>query len=254
MKESYRPYLLISLGIHLCLFALLFLVKGPQAPEVPSRRVVVRFSAQERKPVPSRAAGSAARAALPVMEPRELVGSLQLKGPAALKLPTVRAAAGPAVIRGSEEAVVERAAVRGRDEPLLPGKALAAAAPAPEQLFVREAENEVADAAESRERDSGFTPAAALEWKGKERSLLKQATIDFPTILLEEGLEVDVEAAFTVAPSGQVVEVEIIRSSGLASVDRAVERALLGYLFNRSGDSGTDKGRIKFRFRLERSD
>ena len=58
------------------------------------------------------------------------------------------------------------------------------------------------------------------------------------------------EAAFIVAPSGQVTSVVITRSSGFASVDREVEQALRDALFAES--SQEDSGRIQFRFRLER--
>ena len=61
-------------------------------------------------------------------------------------------------------------------------------------------------------------------------------------------------AEFTVAANGQVVKVDILRSSGYGSVDSAVERALYSYLFERSADSSEDVGRVQVRFRLERGD
>jgi TonB family protein len=82
------------------------------------------------------------------------------------------------------------------------------------------------------------------------RTLLLRPRLGFPVLLLEKGLEVDVEAAFIVAPSGQVTRIEITRSSGFASVDREVEQALRDALFAES--SQEDSGRIQFRFRLER--
>jgi TonB family protein len=84
--------------------------------------------------------------------------------------------------------------------------------------------------------------------------LLKTAGISFPDILREQGLEVDVVAVFTVAANGQVIEVDILRSSGYGSVDSAVERALYSYRFEPSADSSEDVGRVQYRFRLERSD
>jgi TonB family protein len=98
---------------------------------------------------------------------------------------------------------------------------------------------------------AGYMPPAALEWKTGGRSLLLQPRLRFPELLLEKGLEVDVEAAFIVAPSGQVTSVVITRSSGFASVDREVEQALRDALFAES--SQQDSGRIQFRFRLERA-
>jgi TonB family protein len=102
-----------------------------------------------------------------------------------------------------------------------------------------------------REQAAGYMPPAALEWKTGGRSLLLQPRLRFPELLLEKGLEVDVEAAFIVAPSGQVTSVVITRSSGFASVDREVEQALRDALFAES--SQQDSGRIQFRFRLERT-
>jgi TonB family protein len=64
---------------------------------------------------------------------------------------------------------------------------------------------------------------------------------------------VDVVAAFAVAPNGQVTRVEIMRSSGFASVDRAVVQALHNALFDASPGDAEDQGRISFHFRLERN-
>jgi TonB family protein len=105
-----------------------------------------------------------------------------------------------------------------------------------------------------RAKEGGYTEAGALEWRGRERKLLKTAGIAFPDILLDEGLEVDVVAVFTVASNGQVIEVDIVRSSGYASVDTAVQRALYGYLFEPAADSSEDVGQVQYRFRLERGD
>ena len=82
--------------------------------------------------------------------------------------------------------------------------------------------------------------------------MLKTAGISFPDILLDEGQEVEVVAVFTVAANGQVVEVDILRSSGYATVDTAVQRALYSYLFESSADSSEDVGQVQYRFRLER--
>ena len=60
------------------------------------------------------------------------------------------------------------------------------------------------------------------------------------------------EATFKVAPSGPVTQVEMTRSSGYSTVDRAVERALVNYLVEASATDDEDTGRIRFRFRLER--
>jgi TonB family protein len=134
----------------------------------------------------------------------------------------------------------------------LPQPSSPAAAPRlPAQLPVKEL---ATPPALTQAEESGFTEAGALEWRGRERKLLKTAGITFPDILLEEGLEVDVVAGFTVAANGQVIEVDIIHSSGYPSVDTAVQRALRSYLFEPSADSSEDVGQIQVRFRLERGD
>ena len=97
---------------------------------------------------------------------------------------------------------------------------------------------------------AGYIPSTALEWKAGGRSLLLRPRLRYPELLLEKGLEVDVEADFVVAPNGQVASVQITRSLGFASVDREVEQALRDALFAES--SQEDSGRIQFRFRLER--
>lgn len=247
MRENYRLYLLVSLAIHLCLFLLLFLLKGPQAPELISRRVVIKFSPSlERRP----SAVSPEQSRLPDLEPRELAGSLQMQGPKTLSVPGTGAAAVP--LQEVRDMGSDRLRYTAEEKPVLPKRSISVAPPRPEELLAREIETPVPPSLLPEE--DGISRAGALEWKGRERRLLKTAGIPFPDILLEEGLEVDVAAVFSVAPSGQVIEVDIVRSSGYASVDRAVERALLSYLFEASDDTNTDVGQIRYRFRLERSD
>jgi TonB family protein len=102
------------------------------------------------------------------------------------------------------------------------------------------------------ETEGGYTQETALEWKGRQRQLLRGLELKFPELLAEKGLEVDVEAVFAVAPSGQVTRVEITRSSGFASVDRSVEQAMYNTLFEISSAQEEDQGHISFHFRLER--
>jgi TonB family protein len=247
MRENYGRYLLVSLAIHLCLVLLLFLLKGPQAPELIPRRVVIEFSAPiERSP----AAVIPERSRLPDLEPRELAGSLKMLGPKALSVPGAGTAVVP--LQESRDIGGDRVRYIAEEKPVLPKRSISVAPPPPGELLAREIETPAP--ASSLPEENGITRAGALEWKGRERKLLKTAGIPFPDILLEEGLEVDVAAVFSVAPSGQVIEVDIVRSSGYASVDRAVERALLSYLFEASDDTSTDVGEIQYRFRLERSD
>jgi TonB family protein len=245
MRENYRLYFLVSLAIHVGLVLLLFLLKGPQAPELIPRRVVIEFSPHlERSP----SAVAPEQTRLPDLEPQELAGSLKMEGPKTLSVP----GAGAVALQESRDVGGDRLRYTATEKPVLPKRSIAVAPPRPEELLSREIETP-APALQLPE-ENGFTRAAALEWKGRERKLLKTAGIPFPDILLEEGLEVDVAAVFSVAPSGQVIDVDIVRSSGYASVDRAVERALLSYLFEASDDTSTDLGEIQYRFRLERSD
>jgi TonB family protein len=247
MRENYRLYLFVSLAIHLCLVLLLFLLKGPQAPERIPRRVVIEFSPRlERSP----SAGTPEQTRLPDLEPRELAGSLKMEGPKTLSVPGAGVAAG--VRRESRDIGGDRLRYAPTEKPVLPKRSITVAPPRPEELLARDIETPAL--ASPLPEENGITRAGALEWKGRERKLLKTAGIPFPDILLEEGLEVDVAAVFSVSPSGQVIDVDIVRSSGYASVDSAVERALLSYLFEASDDASTDVGEIQYRFRLERSD
>jgi TonB family protein len=259
MTENVRLYFLISLGFHLCLMLLLFLMRGPRVAEVVPRRVVVEFSQNREQTLPP-AAPEQTR--LPDPAPQDLAESLKMQGPRTLAMPGTKPAVEsprPEISRGGERftfATVEK--------PLSPRPGSPTAAPLlPAQLLADELESTPAPASAEEKglptdsgliEDGGYTEAGALEWRGRERKLLKTAGISFPDILLEEGLEVDVVAAFTVAANGQVVAVDILRSSGYASVDTAVQRALYSYLFEPSADASEDTGQIQVRFRLERDD
>lgn len=249
MRENYRLYFLISLGLHAGILLLLLLIEGPRLPEPTTRRVVIRFT---DRPLPRRSAGAPQQHLLPDLDTRELAHSLQLEGPRVLSLPGSRMSTRPQTSASGDR---ERAVFSASEAPLLPGKSFTVPVPTIDQLIGPEDRGSKAvrsPTAKPAGQDSGFMQPGALEWKGRERNLLKMARVAFPEILLEEGLEVDVEALFTVASSGQVIDVEIVRSSGYASVDRAVERALLSYLFEQSADADNDLGQIQFRFRLER--
>jgi TonB family protein len=258
MTENIRPYFLISLAFHLCLIFLLFLMKGPSMTEVVPRRVVIEFSPRPERTLPAITPDPR----LPDLAPQELAESLKMQGPRTLAMPGTKPAVDPQRLEPTRGG--ERIAYAARKEPLLPGPSSPAAAPIlPAQVLAEELElppvavpledgGSLGDGESSE--DGGYTEEGALEWRGRERKLLKTAGIPFPDILLEEGLEVDVVAGFTVAASGQVVEVHIIRSSGYASVDTAVQHALRSYLFEPSADSSDDIGQIQVRFRLERGD
>jgi len=244
MRENLRPYLLISLGFHLCLIVMFMFIRGPQVVEVLPRRVKIEFISQRQR-IPVEPTVETSR--LPELEAQQLAESLQMQGPKTLAVPGTRASsAKPTGTSGGRRSSYERT-----QQPLLPEVSTPAAAPLlPPELLAEQVD--APDPAPAEE--SGITETGALEWKGRERQLLKSAALAFPDILLEQGLEVDVLAVFSVAANGQVIAVEIERSSGYASVDSAVQRALLGYLFEPADNSGEDVGQIQFRFRLERSD
>ncbi len=139
--------------------------------------------------------------------------------------------------------------------------------PTPEEIMSRfkrsENENSGLPAGEAPEDSAGeeveslsagikIEQGREFKWESGKRKLIKSTGLRFPEILLEEGQEVDVEATFFVAPSGQVIQVEITRSSGYTLVDRAVERTVAGYFFEESQVDRREKGVIRFHFRLER--
>jgi TonB family protein len=249
MTENVRLYFLISLGIHLSLVILLALMRGPRVAEVIPRRVVIEFAQSRERQLPPVAPQ---QARLPDLQPQELADSLKMQGPKTLAMPGTKPAEDAPrheFTQGGERLPYEKV-----EKPLLPGSVSPATAPTlPTSLLAAELRGPAeAGPAEEIPGDGGYTEAGALEWRGRERKVLETAGISFPDILLDEGQEVDVVAVFTVAANGQVVEVDILRSSGYATVDTAVQRALYSYRFEPSADSSEDVGQVRFRFKLER--
>lgn len=95
-----------------------------------------------------------------------------------------------------------------------------------------------------------------IGWLGmvRKRKVLKRKAPVFPETLQAEGQEVDVGAKIAVSPAGHVTTVHITRSSGYAEVDNSVERALRGYLFEKSQNDDNDIGVVTFHFRLEKQE
>jgi TonB family protein len=257
MLRRHLPYLGFSLAAHALLLLLLLYWRLPLEPEAPPKKVLLEF----RRP----ASAESPAARLAARSPRELPGlGLPEGGRGRLAMP---AAAAPPDL-SSKRTGVARAQLppaklpraelprRTQDSPARAAEPTGAAAlPTARQLLRGFGGAAPAPAEATGERGSipgpsGYMQATALEWKGGERTQLQQPQVRFPALLLEKGLEVDVEADFVVAPSGQVASVEITRSSGFASVDRAVEQALRDALFSEAAQE--DSGRIRFRFRLER--
>jgi TonB family protein len=264
MVRKDLPYLVVSLAAHAGLLVLLLLWRLPPEPEPLSRRVLLEF----RRAAPSRVLPPAAprAAGLPAHPRKEMPG---LRVPEGGRLATPPAAGAPAEPARRATALPEIPRLPGAS-PRVPEATGGAALPSPDQILRALAGNHRAEpaaaigggadgAAPAVEtaagpaaalEPAGYIPTTALEWKAGGRTLLLRPRLAFPVLLLEKGLEVDVEAAFIVAPSGQVTRIEITRSSGFASVDREVEQALRDALFAES--SQEDSGRIQFRFRLER--
>ncbi len=91
-----------------------------------------------------------------------------------------------------------------------------------------------------------------IGWNDRPRRLLVRRTPEFPQKLIQEGLEAEVVARFLVSPEGQVVQVELLQSSGYSLADASVIQALRGYSFDKSPVGRSDTGTIRFSFRLER--
>ncbi len=232
-------YLAFSLAAHAVLLLLLLFWRLPPEPEIPPKKVLLEF----RRPAPA----SQPAARLPA-GPRRAVPGLGLPEGGRLAMPTATSPSGSSSNLAAAQNELPR---RPLDSPARAAVPTGAAAmPTARQLLRGLAAGAAGSRQEVPLEPSGYMQATALEWKEGERTQLQQPRVRFSALLLEKGLEVDVEADFVVAPNGQVASVQITRSSGFASVDREVEQALRDALFSES--SQEDSGRIRFRYRLER--
>lgn len=75
--------------------------------------------------------------------------------------------------------------------------------------------------------------------------------LPYPPELVRRGIEADVEIRLTVAVDGTVAGAEVVRSSGVSSVDAEVAQALRLFLFATSGATPVT-GTIRVSYRLER--
>lgn len=82
-------------------------------------------------------------------------------------------------------------------------------------------------------------------------ALRRGIALPYPEELVARGVEADVVLRLTVAEDGRVTGVEILRSSGLSTVDAEVRQALRQYLFAASAE-GPVVGTVQVRYRLER--
>ena len=82
-------------------------------------------------------------------------------------------------------------------------------------------------------------------------ALERGIALHYPPELIRRGIEADVEIRLTVAGDGTVVGAEVVRSSGVSSVDAEVAQALRQFLFAASGEAPVT-GTIRVSYRLER--
>jgi TonB family protein len=240
-------YLGISLAVHAGLAVMFLLLRAPQPLQSEEIRVILEFSPLDRDRVLSRESLPSREAA---GRPNQEIGQRGVPVPV---FDSGGAIAAPAPGPAEGLRVEERSERMPTVQPRLP-----APAPAAPEVVLPEAAD-VLDRVLSRVKASPDGPPdrnrpvgeTELVWRGAGRRLLQQGALSFPEILVREGQEVDVEAGFLVSPDGRVTEIEITRSSGYILVDRAIERALLEYLFEGSATGETEAGLIRFRFRLE---
>ncbi|MBN1834440.1 MAG: hypothetical protein JW820_01250, partial [Spirochaetales bacterium] len=206
MTRARPRYLLISLGLHAAVLLSLLLVSAPRLPEVRQRRVVIELSPRRELARPEEAGPDPQRAEILAPEVEPLAASLDLEGPASLAAPSAR-------LPVDAPAVPPEAPAAGRAELPSPESSRAAAAPRAELRLPRPAaETILADLPSPGQEASravpvpaaappaGYLDPGALEWRGRERKVIKAARPEFPEVLLQEGQEVDVEATFKVAP------------------------------------------------------
>ncbi len=257
-------YLAASLILHLGVLLVFMFLKVPEPPRLKERRVVINFTREpiktpsnlrpegdqavpgmesQSRPAPGRAildpdklpvpGGVNARQAIKPMQvvEREEIGAPRLESQAPVFLPNLEAP--PAVPFSEDRLQLELewvlSLVRKDLDP------------------------------EDQLSSGGITGPGALEWRDRARKLLRKGTLEFPEVLKDEGREVDVGLRFAVTAVGQVIQVEIVQSSGYVAVDRAVVRAVSDYRFealpaDTQGSDDIDYGLIRFFFRLEHSD
>lgn len=91
-----------------------------------------------------------------------------------------------------------------------------------------------------------------ITWLGDKRKTLIIKEPEFPEILIQEGIEVDMEVKFFISPEGFVIDTDILKSSGYNSIDMAVEKIIGTWVFEKSDQGRTDSGVVPIRFRLKK--
>ena len=228
--------LVASGAVHVLVLAALLLARAParDAPPVVVLRLTlpaVGGAAQSVSGYPEPVTGQATRAAVP---DRRSAGGGALP---ALVAPRARLAAGELEAPAPPAAVA--ADVGGLPDP---GTALAGALAAASPAAGPGASAPVAAATGAllpRIASSGL-PAV-------ERGI----ALPYPPELIRRGIEADVEIRLTVAIDGTVAGAEVVRSSGVSSVDAEVAQALRQFLFASAGAAPVT-GTIRVSYRLER--
>jgi TonB family protein len=246
------PYVAFSIAFHGCLLLAFSFWKIAREPLPESRRVILEYRSRALRQSPLEG-----RRSDPLVQDSGHGRGLRVADAGALSLPTAAlriAGEARAKVGLSSEAP---SAIERSEKPRLvqPADSLAfpSAAETLKKALTAAGGEPMPSAPPATAAAGGYAQETALEWEDRQRQMLRSPELRFPELLAEEGLEVDVEAAFAVAPNGQVTRVEITRSSGFASVDRAVVQALHNTLFDASPGDAEDQGRISFHFRLERN-
>ena len=99
----------------------------------------------------------------------------------------------------------------------------------------------------------GTVGTGRVEVSPTRRALVSGGSFDFPPQLQRAGEEAEVEALVSIAASGEVVGVRIVRSSGHAEVDLEVQRTLRRFVFTRISGDTIESEPIVVRFRLEKN-
>jgi TonB family protein len=250
--RRYLPYVAFSIAFHGCLLLAFSFWKIAREPLPESRKVILEFHSRALRQSPS-----AGQRSDPLAQDFSRVRGLRVADAGALPLPAAAPRiAGEAHAKASASAEAP-SSIERTEKPRLsqPGDSLVfpSAAETLKKALTEAGGAPLPSTPQATAAAGGYKQETALEWKDRQRQMLRSPELRFPELLAEEGLEVDVEAAFAVAPNGQVTRVEIMRSSGFASVDRAVVQALHNTLFDASPGDREDQGRISFHFRLERN-
>ena len=224
--------LIASLGLHLLLL-LLFVVL--REPFLEPRASVLRLTL----PVPGGSRGMAAAGAAPAAPAAGVVPDAAPAGAAPPNLVVPAAAAGP---QPFQVPVVSRAVATSGDLLPAPGTALAGALTAYRS-----------DVPPAPASDSAPAPAPPLPRVTRYGlpAVRRGSALPYPAELITRGIEAEVVMRVTVAQDGTVTGVEVVRSSGLSTVDAEVQQALRQYLFAASA-AETVTGTMQVRYRLER--